>query len=218
MAYTWTDNQTAISSRVLARGSVKRAIIDLTSAYEGLLFLRVGRSGTTALSSTAGVAGVSIQVRRLFNGSSKKHPSSNFSRLTGTTAAAVGQINNASGYAAGTSTFVVDGSSLVPASGYEQYLCFWGTASDPSGLSDDSTLSNCEFAKWAKGTSTSLTIDSPTEFNRIDNEYVTTQADIFAPITLPGGHQWEVIFDYGDDTGGQNVAIEALYKTLTAIS
>ena len=215
----WTDNLTLISARTLARGSLKRAVLDLSGTGSPIdaakLFVRIGRTDATALAATAGVAGVSLRIRELFNGAAIKHPSSGSrDRLSGTAAALVGLINNGAGYVAGTSTFAVDTTSLVPAAGVQNNLCFTGSASSQAATANDTALSNVEFAIGSFSSVTSLIIDSPCSNARIDNELITTQADIFTPIIIPGGQQWEIICDYGDDTAGSDVIIEVLYKTM----
>lgn len=214
----WSDNISLISQRLLARGSKKRAVLDLTGTSPYIdraeLFIRIGRTSTTAIAATAGVAGVKVKIREMFNGATKKHPLSPYDRLSGIAAAVVGLINNGAGYIAGTDTFVVDSTSLVPAAGAVNKLCFTGSASDLSAVANDTTTSNAEFSEGSFSSATSLIVDSPCEFARIDNERITTQADIFAPIKLDGQRQYEIEFDYGEPTSGVNVIIEAVYKTM----
>lgn len=210
----WTYQGNLIVPQVLARTNLVRAaaLLDLTEKEGAFLTGRIGRSGATALACTAGMPGVTFFAYPKPD-EAVNHPDGGFERLSGITAAVVGRINFEAGYAAGALTMVVDGTSLVPAASAEALLLFWGTATDPSTLANAFGLTNAEWAKWAKGSATSLTVRQPTQYARIDNEYITTQADVFSRIWLPGGFCYDVGFDYSDDTAGDNVAVHAFYET-----
>jgi hypothetical protein len=212
----WSAAVDAIACQVLARGSLirKSGYLDLTGVEGAWLYGRIGRSDATALACTAGMPGVSFFAHPVGVSDQVNHPDGMYERLSGITAAVVGRINFEAGYVAQTTTMVVDGTSLVPAASVEAMLFFWGTATDPTGLADGASLANAEWAKWSKGSATSLTVRQPMQYARIDNEYITTQADVFPRLWLPGGTRYDVGFDYSDDTAGSNVAVHAFYETL----
>lgn len=215
----WTSRGDIISQQVLARTNLISAVLDLRSYEAARLTAFIGRSGTTALACTAGIGGVDFKVFPLPGSTDGTDGivGPPYLLRSGLTAAVVGRINNAAGYTAGTSTFVVDETSLVPASATEPHLlAMWGTASDPTGLGNGTAVTAFEVAKWSKGAAASLTIDAPCRFAHPDNDYITTQAERWS-FEVPGGHVYLVEFDYNDDTAGDNVGVHAVYETLDYI-
>jgi hypothetical protein len=207
IGYTEVD---IITARTLTRASTKRATIDLSASnvFGATLKLSVGRSGTTVMSS-----GVDILVRSLY-GSTIRHldPVLAVRTAVGTTVART-QINNGAGYAVGTTAITVDSGTNFVA---QDQLCFWGTATDPTGLGNDATQANLEFARLAATAGSILTLDAGVLIAKIDNEYVTDQAEHYT-CWCPGGAVYEIIFDYSDDAAGELVAIRAVAvkQTLT---
>jgi len=65
--------------------------------------------------------------------------------------------------------------------------------------------------RCSSGTSTPLITDAPSRFDHHDNEYIGN-ADAWS-LWLPGGAAYELIFDYGDDAGGEAVAVMADIQT-----
>ena len=192
-----------ITARTLARGSTKRATIDLsaTNVLGATLKLSLGRGGATVLSS-----GVDILVRSLY-GSTIRHMDPIISpRTQAGTSVGIDQINNGAGYAVGSTAITVDS---ITALGANDQLCFWGTATDPSGLGNDAVQTNLEFARLAASAGSVLTLDAGVLIAKIDNEYVTDQAEHFT-CWCQGGAVYEVVFDYSDDAAGELVAIRAV--------
>ena len=213
MVNHWTYAGDIISKQILSRGEIIRANLDLTTKNGAFLTGRIGRSYTTGFSCTNGMPGVIFFYYPKANGSIN-HPDISYSLVSTTGVAVVGNINYEAGYTSGLSTFVVDGTSLVPGVNSIQSLFFWGTGVSPTGESNSALLNpNAEWNRWAKGSATSLTVAQPTQYPRIDNEIITTQADIFSRIWLPGGFIYDVGFDYSDETAGYNIAVHAFYET-----
>jgi hypothetical protein len=207
---SWTDNGgTVISPQVLTRGNTKRGTIDLRAKPGAFLLVGIGRGGTTALD-----VGVSVQVRRTANNDARLMPmvpGSDYAKVSATAAAYLKQINNGAGYAAAAVDMVVDGTGTPAA---DEDLCFWGTASAPSGLSNAAALANLEFvrlSKWANGSST-ITADAGIKVAKIDNEYFANKAEGWQ-FWLAGGCVWELVVDYGAATAGEPIAIVGYYQS-----
>jgi len=206
---SWTDSGIeVIAPKAMARASLpKRGTLDLTNKFGAYLFLGVGRGGTTALTN-----GVNVEVRRTMNaGGMLLPPAPHFAAVTGTAAAVLKQINNPGGYPAGTQQFTIDGADSPAA---DDDICFWGVTSLPS---DNTPLPNLEFARVAKFSSPTLSIDAPCQEIKLDDELITTKAECWC-VWCPGGCIYEVIFDYMDDAAGESVAIAAwaqIFDSLT---
>ena len=202
-APSWTDNGTTVISPVaLGRGNVKRGTIDLRSKFGAYLFLGVGRGGTTALTN-----GVNVEVRRMLNNGGILWPAApHFAALTDTAAAYAKQINNAAGYAAGSTDFAVDGTGTPAA---DEDLCFWGAT---AAAADGTALPNLEFLRVSKFSSPTLTVDAGCKVAKIDDELLTNRANGWS-LWCPGGCTYEVVFDYGDDAAGDAVAVVCYAQT-----
>lgn len=72
---------------------------------------------------------------------------------------------------------------------------------------------NEEYCRVSKVTSgTVVLLDAPTINNHANSETVTTQAEVWA-IPVPGGHLYEVIFDFGACSAGPTLSVSAWYET-----
>src|SRR5882724_11931173 len=81
---TWTDNITVVTAQVLTLGSNVSAVWNLSAKISGVLFVAIGRGGTTALTTSGPI----VEVRRMINGATITHPAPQASsRIGGTTAA-----------------------------------------------------------------------------------------------------------------------------------
>jgi hypothetical protein len=204
----WTDTgATVVAPAALGRGNVKRGTIDLRDKFGAYLYVGLGRGGTTALTN-----GVNIEIRRTLNNGGILWPASpHFAALTDTAAAYAKQINNAGGYTVDTAVFAVDGTGTPSA---DEDLCFWGkTAVQADGVA----LPDLEFLRISKFSSPTLTIDSPCKRAKIDDELFTNKANCWS-VWCPGGCVYEAIFDYGDDTAGEAVAVVCYAQTFDKLA
>jgi len=194
---SWTDTGTqVIAPQCLARGSLVRGTLDLSTKFGAYLFLGIGRGGITALTN-----GVNVEIRRTLNAGGILMPGSPwFAALSTTAAALLKLINLLAGYVAGTSAFEVDGTGTPAA---DEDYCSWGVIAIPAG---GTALPALEFIRVSKFSGTTLTIDAPCKVAKIDNEILTSKADQWC-VWCPGGCTYSVIFDYGDDAAGEAVAV-----------
>lgn len=203
------SESTILAARTLTRGSTKRGTLDISAdnILRAEIRLAVGRSGTTALTN-----GVDVLVRRLYD-STIRHMSPILAVRT-TVGASVGKTQVNGAMSVGDAAILVD--SLTNFTAQDQ-VCFWGTATDPTTLSNDAAQADLEFCRVSNiVTALTLGLDAGVLIAKKDNEYVTDQAEHFS-CWCPGGSIYEVIFDYGDDAAGDLVAIQALahIQTLT---
>lgn len=184
--------------------STKRAVLDLTASkcVGAELWLYVGRGGTTALTT-----GVNVIVRPV-DANSKHYTSAPiFSTVSQTAAAILKQINNGAGYAAGDSALVVDGTG-TPA--VEDMVCIWGQTSIPGA--SGTACATAEWHRAAAGSANLYVLDEPLANAQADNVYISTKAEVWGPIWVPGGQRVSVTFDYSDDASGEAVCICARYR------
>jgi hypothetical protein len=205
---SWTDTGTTVLAPVaLGRGNVKRGTIDLRGKFGAYLFLGVGRGGTTALTN-----GLNVEVRRMLNGGGILLPGApHFAAVTDSVAAYAKQINNAGGYAAGTSTFATTGTGTPAA---DEDLCFWGFTSVQS---DGTSLPNLEFLRVSLYSSPNLTVDAACKLAKIQSELFANKANSWT-VWCPGGCMYEVVFDYGDDAAGEAVAVVCYAQTFDKLT
>jgi hypothetical protein len=200
---SWTDTGTTVISPVaLGRGNVKRNTLDLRDKFGAYLFLGLGRGGTTALTN-----GVNVEVRRMLNNGGILWPAApHFAALSDAAAAYAKQINNAGGYPVDTAAFAVDGTG-TPAG--DEDLCFWGKTSVQS---DGVALPDLEFLRVSKFSAATVTLDTGCKRAKIDDELFTNRANCWL-VWCPGGCVYSVVFDYGDDSAGEAVAVVCYAQT-----
>jgi hypothetical protein len=104
------------------------------------------------------------------------------------------QINNASGYAAGSRSLAFDGSggtSWIT----RQQLCLWGTDTLPNTLGDQSyTAGYGPEILLSESTSTPLLTATASQFAHADNEYITPGSSV--KLSLTPGAIYQVVFDF----------------------
>lgn len=189
---TWADYVSVVASATLARGSTARGTLDLSAKFGAWLLLRIGRQGTTALTN-----GVDILVRRILNNSGTEitHPGSVAGLNSGFTAA-LSTTCATSDSASGQPVLNVASSTSFVAG--DLILIGGGTARE-------------EWKRVSKVAAGVLTLDSNLEFTHTTAQADTVRSQAFCPppVWMPGGSRYEVIFDYGDDTAGESVTVEA---------
>lgn len=195
---TWTDNVSVIAAAALALGSTTRGTLDLRTKYGAYLFLRIGRGGTTALTN-----GVSVLARRLINNDAAggAHPVD--IELLGSYAAA-SSTTVASDSASGQATL-----NVASVSGF--------VAGDLVCIQDSGGgVTRLEWHRVAKTATGILTLDRPLQYTHTAGQAdtVRNKADVFPPQWINGGALYEIVFDYGDDSAGESVTVQALAQTL----
>jgi len=209
---SWTDNVVVQAPWALIKGAtgVLRCTtgLDLRAKYGGYLKVGLGFGGGTDLTN-----GVDVIVRRMLNNDGAAHKygaayaafrsaiDTAFRRLT----AAV---------AAGQTSFAFDGHAGATAlPGDLQF--FWGVTTIPSASGAISPNHGCEILRVSSGVTTPFLTDSPSKYDHHDDEYVGL-ANAWE-LWLPGGATYELIFDYGDDSAGEAVAVMADIQTCDKI-
>lgn len=192
----WTDNVSVVAAQVMALGSNPvLGTLDLRNKYGAYLFIKIGRGGTTALTN-----GIDVFVRRVINTTGGVHPSGR--KLTGQ-------------YFAASSTTVSSDSN----SGQNSLIVLSTTgfvAGDIICIQDfDGGFTRLEWHRVSKSSAGLLTLDRPLQFTHtaVQADTVRNKADVMSPIWLEGGSLYEVIFDYGDDSTGEPVTIQAIAQT-----
>jgi hypothetical protein len=205
---TWTDDaagaRIVIAPQALEKGYSIRGTLDLSTKFGAYLFLGLGRGGTTVLTN-----GVNVEVRRNVQAGSIRFPGAPwFSALSTTAAAIVKLINNTPGpYPVGTTALTLDGTGTPAAD--EDYCC-WGVDAIPANAT---ALPALEFVRASKFAANVLTIDAPCTVQKVDNEILTNKSDQWC-VWCPGGAVYGVVFDYGDDSAGEAVAVVCYAQTL----
>lgn len=109
------------------------------------------------------------------------------------------------------------GSTNVTNLGTANALLLLSGHTQPSGLTNGITagISSAEFVRLAKATAagTQFTIDAPITAGRVSSEIMTNQAEIYGPIWLSGGCQYEIILDAGGVTAGEPLIIAGYQQT-----
>lgn len=189
----WTGQTTAVQAQTtVAPAANQRATMDLRSVYGAMLYVNVGRSATTAITGNP----MTLVVRPLHNNGARRHPANPHGRLAGSAAALAPTISGTQN-APQTSLTLSSTTSMVAG----DLICVgYGTANE-------------EFCRVSKVTSgTVILLDAPTINNHANSEIVTTQAESWA-IPIPGGHLYEVIFDFGACSAGPTLSVSAWYET-----
>lgn len=193
----WTDSGAAvISEQDIAKGNAVRGTLDLSAKHGAYLMVQIGRGGTTALST-----GVDVLVRRMLKtASSISHPGALYALNTGVTAAVSTTCATADSNAGATAVNVASSAGFAAG----DIICISGGVG-----------TRTEFKRVIKTAAGVLTLDSPLEFTHTAAAADTVRNQSFtpAPLWLPGGALYEVVFDYGDDAAGENVRARALVQT-----
>lgn len=198
----WTDNIAILAMTTLAKGSVSRTTFDWSAKWGGFVFIRIGRGGTTALSS-----GIAVLLRRLINGVAIEHVGGAIPNVMSKIAAAISTTCAAAGNNAGVTTLTVASSASFAAGDLILVSAAAPTAADTEW---------CRVADIPAG-GTTLLLDAPTKFahNNVAHT-VRNQADLWT-VWLEGGSQYELIIDYGDPAAGDTATIEAWAQTMDSV-
>ncbi len=200
----FTDNLSVVTAQVLARGSTVRGTIDLRTKFGAYVFAKIGRGGTTALSGGT-TPGVDVLMRRVLNNdvavAGGVHPAGIPAYLSSIVAASstTVNVNSNSGQA------VLNVASVTGFAAGD-LICIQDSGGGVTRL---------EWHRVSKVSGSTLVLDRNLQFSHTaaQADTVRNKADVFAPAWLPGGSLWEVIFDYGDDSAGESVTVQALAQS-----
>lgn len=201
---TWTDNVAVRTLTSLARGAVPdRSVLDLRAKWGAMIMARIGRGGTTALSS-----GIVVLARRTINNDAISHVGGAAAQVVGQVAAAISTTCAAAGNGAGVTTLTVASSASFAVGD----LIFVAAAAPAAADSEW-----CRIADIPAGGITFL-LDQPTRFahNNVAHT-VRNKSDLFT-FWIEGGATYEIVFDYGDPAAGDTAYIEAWAQTLDSIA
>ena len=210
---SWTDNVAVQAPYALIKGStgVLRSTtgLDLRAKFGGFLKIALGFGGGTDLTN-----GVDIIIRRTLNNDGTAHKYSvayaayrsaidtNFRRLNGTVVV-------------GSTSFAFDAHSGATAlAGDLQF--FWGVTAIPTTSGAITPNHGCEILRVSSGLTTPFLTDSISMYEHDDDEFVGL-ANAWE-LWLPGGATYELIFDYGDDSAGEAVAVMADIQTFDKLA
>ena len=189
----WVDNVSVIAAQTVAFGNVVRGTLDLRLNYGAMLFVRLGRKGTAAPSTS-----IKVQIRRVINngGAGGLHPGAVIPLASSTTTGHATTVN-------------VDSAAGQPILNVASVTGF--VAGDLVCLYD-AAFARLEFARVSKVAASTLVMDAPLGFahTAAQADNVTRIADVFAPVWLHGGALWEVIVDYGSPSSGADYVCQAL--------
>lgn len=192
---TWTDNVSVIAATTLARGSVSRTTLDLRTKRGAFLMVRLGRGGTTALS-----AGVNVLARRTLNNAGIVHPvpvaifSSQITAASSTTISSDSSSGQNSLNVASTSGFSEG-----------QFVCIQDSGGGVTRL---------EFGRVSKVSGGAVVLDAPLQYSHtaVQADTVRNYAEAYV-FWIDGGATYEVIIDYGPQSTGDTLTIEAKAQT-----
>lgn len=179
-----------IAAESVASGSMGTAgVVNLLTKWSAKVFPRIGRTVATALTTATPPR---IYIRKLHNGTATLHPSVNLDCVANVIACNATTL-------AGTVALGQTTGTLTTGTGF--------TAGDLVCLS--SGASRTEFLRISKVASTTIvTWDSLPRVAHASGDTICNQADIFPPVTLEGGFEYEVRTDNG--AGGQTCIFELL--------
>lgn len=201
----FTDNVSIITT-VLGLGNVSsQNTYDLRTAFGAYLFVKLGRGGTTALTNP-----LVVRISRVLNNNVAAigiiHPVGlpQFNSQTAAANSTTQSVTTAS--TAGTNTLNV---ASITGFAAGDLICI----QDGAG-----TSTRLEWQRVSKTSGTVLTLDDNLVFTHTTaqsggQDTVRNKADVFAPVWLPGGSLWEVIFDYGNGGAGDSMTCQALGQT-----
>ena len=164
-----------------------------------MVFCKVGRGGTTALSD-----GITVLIRRVINNDGATagavHP--NNITLTGGTAAASSSTINSDSNSGQNDVNI----SSISGFSVGDFICIQDSGGGVTRL---------EWHRVAKTATGILTVDRPLSFTHtsVQADTVRSKADVFVPQFIDGGSLYEVIFDYANDSTGDTITISALAQT-----
>jgi len=192
----WTDNVGVIAAATLAAGNKTRGTLDLRTKFGAMLFVRLGRKGSTAPASA-----IQTQIRRVLNndGAGGIHPGAPIP-LAGTTSTGQSTTVNSD---SNSGQNVLNVASITNFAAGD-VICIY-----------DTSFARLEFHRVSKVSGSTLVLDDNLGYThtaaQADN--VTRMADVFAPVWLNGGSLWEVVVDYGASASGSDYVIECKAQT-----
>jgi hypothetical protein len=203
----YTDGIQIIATQLLARGSIKTVTYDTVSANKAdwfRIWVRIGRTGTTALSSP-----ILVDVNALPNSGNSpggRHP--------------VGVPYGSSTAAASLSTTV----NVDSASAQNQLKVASSSVNngDYCVVTDAgfTTFNRTEFFKASRGASGIIYLKSTLLYTHTATQAdaVLNGADVWSPCIVPGGAVYEVCVDYGPQTTGDSVIIDVMAEIETGFT
>lgn len=185
---------TIIAPLVLASGTTlgTRQTLDLKTKFGAFLYPMIGRRAATALTRSGYIA-----IRRSHNSNASfQFPNSAYDFVSSIVAANSTTVS--SGGAAGATTVV-----LASGTGYaaDQWACLH---------SDDTNANRVEFVKITDLTTATIAVDRVFLVSHNASDRVTNQADVGAPIWLPGGDIYEIT---PVNNSGQSLVFHCLAAT-----
>lgn len=203
---SWTADADLVAITTVALNAVSRTTFSLNGKLGALIHIWLGRGGTTALTN-----GVDIRIRRALNNGSW-FPAAPLVAFRSQSAACVSTTCTASGTPnnAGVASLTVASTTSFAAG---DVICIQDNAT-PTSLT--------EWAVVARVTSsTVLLLDHPT-INAHNNtaHTVRNKADYFQAWIegAPGAtSSHELVIDYGDDTAGEAVTVQARIETFDSL-
>jgi hypothetical protein len=194
----FTETTTVLAVQALAMAANVRATVDLRTAFGAFLLCKIGRTSATVITGTT-TAGVDLLIRRVWNNDAgvagSAHPAGLPALLSSTVAANSTTLNGAVS-ANATTAVVTSATGLVNGD-----IVFMADSA--------SAFTRAEWARISKVVTTTVTFDRPLQLAHNSGDLFTNKADVFAPLWVPGGSLYEVIFDAGDDSG-PTIAVSCL--------
>lgn len=203
----WSDKISVVAVQKVANGALARGVLNLTTDFGALLFLRIGR-----LTTTAPTTGITAKVRRFLydqtNARDIPHPTALATFQDITTAANLTTLS-------GTPTFPGSTVALTATTGMgsNQTVVIVDSASAPT---------RAEWHQTSLLSSSNLTMDRPLANTGIKSgDTITNQGLVLPPVWIDGGgtgqSAFEVIFDYGAEASASPVVVEAWAQELVFI-
>ena len=192
----FTDNVSIISAAVLARGSVSRTTYDLRTKRGAWFFVRIGRGGTTAITTTP----ITAIIRRTLNNAGIINPSPDATYVAQLTAASSTTVNSDSN--SGQSAVNVASSAGFAAG---DIVCIQDSGGGVTWL---------EWGRVSKVAAGVITLDSPLQYTHTSAaaDTVRNKGEAWAG-WVDGGATYEILIDYGSAGAGESITIEVKAQT-----
>ena len=198
----WTDNVALLVRTTLAKGiTANNTQFSWPTKWGGMVFVRIGRGGTTALT-----VGVSVLLRRTINAGAILNVGGATPALVSQTVAAVSVACSATGNTAGVTTLTANANVTL-------------AAGDLIFVDGTGGTTNSEWCRVAVPVTagTAIILDAPTKFNHANTaDTIRNKADNWT-VWCEGGGTWELVFDFGASTTGEAVFIEAFAQSFDSV-
>lgn len=185
---------TVIAPLVLASGTTLGTLqtLDLKTKFGAFLYPMIGRRAATALTRSGFIA-----IRRSHNqNASFNYPNTGYDFVSSIVAANSTTVS--SGGASGTNTVVLTSGTSYAAG---QWACLH---------SDDTSANRVEFVQVIDLATNTIAVDRTFKVSHNSADRVTNQADVGAPIWLPGGDVYEIT---PVNNSGQSLVFHCLAAT-----